>query len=208
MSALPSIITPALLSAIRTHPNLPHHTWYFITATTLSVLNRPDELPKLYKYVLDYGADPISSAPSPDEQLKISRRLREALVKAGAIGGLPKSINSLLALKAVTPEHLLDEPSAYSPTSRRTEVYDVPSPEILSRGQAFFEKMYGKIAKRVMGQMDRSGTEDLGLMARLMYSYILSNTSVLSSVETSFVLIAGLIPQDVSPESEVLVSED
>jgi len=172
------------------------------------VLNRPDELPKLYKYVLDYGADPISSAPSPDEQLKISRRLREALVKAGAIGGLPKSINSLLALKAVTPEHLLDEPSAYSPTSRRTEVYDVPSPEILSRGQAFFEKMYGKIAKRVMGQMDRSGTEDLGLMARLMYSYILSNTSVLSSVETSFVLIAGLIPQDVSPESEVLVSED
>ena len=48
-----------------------------------------------------------------------------------------------------------------------------------------------------MGQMDRSGTEDLGLAARLVYGYILSNTSVLSSAETSFVLIAGLIPQDV-----------
>ena len=48
-----------------------------------------------------------------------------------------------------------------------------------------------------MGQMDRSGTEDLGLTARLMYGYVLSNTSILTAVESSFVLIAGLIPQDV-----------
>ena len=47
------------------------------------------------------------------------------------------------------------------------------------------------------GQMDRSGTEDLGLLARLMYGYILSNTRVLSPSETSYVLLAGLIPQDV-----------
>jgi len=49
-----------------------------------------------------------------------------------------------------------------------------------------------------MGQMDRSGTEDLGITARLMYGYILSNSSVLNAAETSFVLLAGLIPQDVS----------
>ena len=48
-----------------------------------------------------------------------------------------------------------------------------------------------------MGQMDRSGTEDLGITARLMYGYILSNTSVLTAAETSYVLLAGLIPQDV-----------
>ncbi len=47
-----------------------------------------------------------------------------------------------------------------------------------------------------MGQMDRSGTEDLGLTARLMYGHLLSNTKVLTMAETSFVLIAGLIPQD------------
>lgn len=50
-----------------------------------------------------------------------------------------------------------------------------------------------------MGQLDRSGTEDLGILARLMYGYILSNTSVLSAAETSYVLLAGLIPQDVRP---------
>jgi hypothetical protein len=68
---------------------------------------------------------------------------------------------------------------------------------ILQRGQAFFNKIYGKISRRIMGQMDNSGTEDLGLLARLTYGYVLSNTKVLSAVETSYVLIAGLIPQDV-----------
>ncbi len=57
--------------------------------------------------------------------------------------------------------------------------------------------MYGKVSRRVMAQMDRSGTEDLGITARLMYGYVLSNTSVLTAAETSFVLLAGLIPQDV-----------
>ena len=68
----------------------------------------------------------------------------------------------------------------------------------MHRGQAFFDKLYGKVTRRVMGSLDRSGTEDLGVAARLMYGYILSNTNVLTAAETSYVLMAGLIPQDVS----------
>lgn len=109
-----------------------------------------------------------------------------------------QTINALLELKKVTPEELLDEPDTPSPTGRRADIYDTPTPQVMQRGQAFFEDVYGKVTRRVMGQMDRSGTEDLGLVARLMYGYILSNTSVLSAAETSFVMIAGLIPQDVS----------
>lgn len=74
----------------------------------------------------------------------------------------------------------------------------MPPSQILQRGDNFFNTVYGKVSKRVMGQMDRSGTEDLGLTARLMYGYILSNMSVLTAAESSFVLVAGLIPQDVS----------
>lgn len=48
--------------------------------------------------------------------------------------------------------------------------------------------------------MDRSGTEDLGLIARLFYGYVLSNTSILTPAETSLVLVAGLVPQDVNPQ--------
>lgn len=101
-------------------------------------------------------------------------------------------------MKGATPQSLLDEPLGYSPTARPVEVYDIPSSTILHRGQTFFDKLYGKVSKRVMGQMDRSGSEDLGITARLMYGYILSNTSVLTAAESSYVLLAGLIPQDVS----------
>ena len=169
--------------------------------------------------------------------------MREALIKVAPIGGLPKvciagwfslsffpllrklrtfaslfsafkSINGLLALKQSTPSTFLDEPLSYSPTLRSAEVYDVPSSKILHRGETFFDQVYGKVSKRVMGQliilnasttdstwvgqMDRSGTEDLGIIARLLYGYVLSNTNVLNAAETSFVLLAGLIPQDVS----------
>lgn len=200
MNALPAIVTPTLLTCIRRHPNLPRHTWYFIAATTLSILNRPDEIPKVYNHALDIGDDRVDPVPGQDERLRISRRIREALIKAAAIGGLPKTINSLLELKKATPPELVDEPLAYSPTARPVDIYDVPSSQVLHRGQTFFDKIYGKVSKRVMGQMDRSGTEDLGLMARLMYGYVLSNTNVLTPAETSFVLIAGLIPQDVNPQ--------
>jgi hypothetical protein len=220
---LAPVITPALLSTLRNHPTLPRDTWYLIAATTLTVLNRPDEIPKVYRYAIERGSDGLADyQPDLEEQLKISRRLREALIKASAISGVPKvigandnarypsvmsvrtmltrsqTINSLLSLKEVTPPELLDDPGAPSPTGRRRDIYEVPSSEILHRGQLFFDKIYGKIAKRVMGQMDRSGTEDLGLTARLVYGHVLSNTRVLTSTETSFVMIAGLIPQDVS----------
>ena len=111
-----------------------------------------------------------------------------------------QSINAMMALKSATPPSLLDEPLGYSPTGRPAEMYDVPSSAILSRGQGYFSKTYGKVTRRVMSQMDRSGTEDLGNTARLLYGYILSNTNVLSPRETSYVMLAGLIPQDVNAQ--------
>ncbi|KAK4191406.1 hypothetical protein QBC35DRAFT_12235 [Podospora australis] len=201
MNNLPCIATPTLLTSIRSRPNLPAHTWYFIAAATLSQLNRPDEIPKVYQFALKHGPGRADdAAPSHEEKLRISRRMREALVKVSAIGGVPRTINALLELKNVTPEELLDEPQSPSPTGRPNDIYNSPVSQILQRGQTFFESLYGKITKRVMGQMDQSGTEDLGLVARLVYGYILSNTSVLNAVETSFVAIAGLIPLDVNPQ--------
>lgn len=91
---LPSIITPALLSRIRSHPQLPKHTWYIVSSVTLSCLNRPDEIPKILKSAIGEDGDKGKSngvgVMGHDEQLKIARRLREGLVKSSAICGLPK----------------------------------------------------------------------------------------------------------------------
>ncbi len=93
---LPAVITPALLSSIRRHPHLPRHTWYYITATALTALNRPDEIPKVYKHALDHGPDGVDATPDHGEQLTISRRMREALLKTAAVVGLPK-VNTTIA---------------------------------------------------------------------------------------------------------------
>ena len=97
------------------------------------------------------------------------------------------------------PPGCLDEPQGASPTNRRHDVYGTPVPDVLLRGRRFFDGCYGKVAPRVMTSLDHCGTEDLGLAVRLSYGYLLSTTSVLSEAETSFIMIAGLIPQDVSP---------
>lgn len=109
-----------------------------------------------------------------------------------------QTINALQELKRVVPAELLDEPRGESPTGRRQDVYAMPTSAVLDRGQEFFDKCYGKVAERVMTSLDHSGTEDLGLAVRLTYGYVLSTTTILSVAETSYVMIAGLIPQDVS----------
>ncbi|PTD12942.1 hypothetical protein HYE67_009706 [Fusarium culmorum] len=203
MAAITPILTPALLATIRKQPNLPRNTWYFITATTLSALNRPDELPRVLKSAIGEGSGTSGDTVSThDERLRISRRMREALLKASAVGGMPKTINALLSLKSATPEELLDEAGTGtdSASPRYKDIYDTQPAQILQRGQRFFENIYGKISRRIMGQLERSGAPDLGLLARLTYGYVLSNTDVLTPVETSFVLIASLIPQDVNPQ--------
>lgn len=92
---LPRIISPALLSFIHGHPKLPLHSWYFIAGVTLSVLNRPDEISSVFKYAIEKGGDRMEASPGHDEKMKIARKMREALVKAAPIGGLPKvSISS------------------------------------------------------------------------------------------------------------------
>lgn len=109
-----------------------------------------------------------------------------------------QTINALQELKQAVPAQFADEPNGESPTNRRQDVYHANPVDVLQRGRAFFNQCYGKVAERVMASLDHSGTEDLGLAVRLTYGYVLSPTAILSEVETSYVMIAGLIPQDVS----------
>ena len=131
----------------------------------------------------------------------------------GPIPTIQQTINALLAL---SPSSLAKhDPEAYIPShtpSHRAPLLHQPPQNILTRGETLFNKTYTKVGERVMGQMDNSGAPDLGLLARLMYGYVLAGPGagegeesqeegrVLSKVEGSWVLIAGLVPQDVSAD--------
>lgn len=97
--AIAPIMTPALLSALRRHPHLPRNAWPLVAATTLSALNRPDEIPGVYAHALEHGQGAADARPGDEEQLAISRRVREALVKSSAVSGMPKvSTGSLVTV--------------------------------------------------------------------------------------------------------------
>ena len=61
-----------------------------MTGVTLSVLNLPHEIPYVFRHAIDKGPGSRDSNPEHDEQLEIARKMREALIKAAPIGGLPK----------------------------------------------------------------------------------------------------------------------
>ncbi|KAH7032884.1 AhpD-like protein [Microdochium trichocladiopsis] len=199
MGALP-MLKQALWTSLAKDVAMPHGAWYLVASATLAVLNRPREIQQVFTYALSDLEHSRDGPGAHKEKLEVSRRIRESLVKTSAIAGLPKSINALMSLKQVTPQQLLDDEAVYSSGSRLQDLSRISQEQILYRGQSFFDKLYGKLSRRVMRQMDQCGTRDLGVIARLAYGHVLSNTSILTPMETSFVLIAGLIPQDVNPQ--------
>ena len=101
-TSLPKIITPTLLSYLRSHPSLPPQSWYYISAVALSAINRPDEIGAVFRDAVDrIGGERIGNNGSREEdgtvrkrereeQMKVARRMREALIKGGVVCGLPK----------------------------------------------------------------------------------------------------------------------
>jgi hypothetical protein len=87
---LPPVLTTDLLNSIRDHPGLPPNTWYIIAVAALTILNRPDQIPKAYEHALNFGPSKSGLRPDHEEQLRILRRMREALIKTSAVGGVPK----------------------------------------------------------------------------------------------------------------------
>ncbi|KAF3925396.1 hypothetical protein ABW21_db0205221 [Orbilia brochopaga] len=70
----------------------------------------------------------------------------------------------------------------------------------LNRGHSFFDTLYGPlIAPKVRTNLQKS-SPDLQILATWIYALILSESTVLSPSETSFTLIAALIPQDVNAQ--------
>ncbi|KAK6511112.1 hypothetical protein TWF481_000034 [Arthrobotrys musiformis] len=75
-----------------------------------------------------------------------------------------------------------------------------PTLPFLSRGSEFFTTLYGPtISKKVLTNLQKS-SPDLQILATWIYALILSEGTVLTPRETSFVLIASLIPQDVNAQ--------
>lgn len=183
------ILTPARLKTLASQPLLGSN-WYYIAAATFSVCNQPDAIPLIFEYML--ASTPTASTA---QHLLIARQIRESLLKGAALGGLPKTINSLTQLKHATPIELREPDN----TPLRAQP-DLRAQDADSRGEMFFDQVYGKISGRVKRQMSQAYPDLAHYALAHVYAPLLSYTGVLGPKETSFVVVACLVPQDVNPQ--------
>lgn len=185
-----------------------------------------DKLPLSYKYSRSEDIHACQTA--------VASKIREAILKAAPISGLPKLINALTALRKVTPNSIKPSLKSNRPTTicpghvkssdlvqedfagtrfeEKIPTFDtvegpvctesVDSKQIMEnmvRGLDFWNVIYGKVSTRVRTQMFNAYPDLWQYAFHSVYSPILSYTGVLSALETSFCVVAALIPQDVNP---------
>ncbi|KAJ3225409.1 hypothetical protein HK099_006867 [Clydaea vesicula] len=125
---------------------------------------------------------------SVDEKRIIIEKVKETFYKISCVVGFPKSINALEQLKVL----IFDFESNIENVKirNRTRVQQVQE-NITSSGLDLFKTVYGKNSTAVLKKLQASHVD---LVETILYNYglILSDMSMLSVIETEFVLIAAL----------------
>ena len=88
--AMSKLLPGPLLHSLITTPHLPPKSFHLITTVTLSTLNLVHEIPYVYHHALSTLPNPNDEQKHKHERLHLTRRIREALIKAAPISGLPK----------------------------------------------------------------------------------------------------------------------
>ncbi|KAI8374263.1 uncharacterized protein BYT42DRAFT_397791 [Radiomyces spectabilis] len=170
------------------------HVWPLVTATVVSTLNRPNDIPQVYKFAEECIDETHTDATwRLEKKQMLVTRLQEALYKSYAIVGFPKVINSLSTLsQAVTGDVRL--------SLLRRNPRDVSSWEQVlqqrARGRALFDKIYECHATRVYDNLSDAYPDLAEAAINHIYAPILSDVSILGEKETSFVLVAALIAEN------------
>ncbi|GMM36387.1 Pxp2 protein [Saccharomycopsis crataegensis] len=220
-----TILTPQRLLTLARTPAL-ENSWYFIAAAAFAICNHPEEIPKIFHMALVQSPNNLATAEAAIDQSnrvtnlstdgtppqtlesiimscenivnklkqrQIANELREALLKGAALGGLPRCINAMTLLRHTTPLDLRE-----STHIRQKE--GLTHEQERARGREFWDVVYGKVSRRVQGQMETAYPDMLDYALDHVYGPLLSFTGVLGAKESSLVVIACLVPQDVNPQ--------
>ncbi|SCV02049.1 LAMI_0G15412g1_1 [Lachancea mirantina] len=139
-------------------------------------------------------------------QKMVSEQFREALLKSSVLCGLPKAINSLAALKEATPNDLKPQVTELDPNDPKNALGPVRKSRKQSlefykeEGLEHWNHVYSKVSGKVMNNLN-SSYPDLWYFALChVYGPIIAFDEILNARETSLLIIACLVPQDVNAQ--------
>ncbi|KAF7730858.1 hypothetical protein EC973_001376 [Apophysomyces ossiformis] len=146
----------------------------------MTALNRPEDIPYIYERL-----------PTLNDRQSFVR-LREGIFKLFPIVGYPKVINALQRLNEVVPASIKADVTGSSRTQNKWE--DVLAQR--ERGLAMFETTYGQHSQRVMDSLQACHPDMAETAITHLYGPIISDTTVLSTQDTSLIYVAGLMAQN------------
>ncbi|EDO18393.1 hypothetical protein Kpol_1013p68 [Vanderwaltozyma polyspora DSM 70294] len=154
---------------------------------------------------------------NPSEyDLKLTAKFREAILRTGPLAGLPKAINSMNKLAEYTPPSLTKEHEPINPFSSsahdlNTYKYSVERLKssfnketdiafTTERGLKHWNKIYNKVSPKVVNSLYSAYPDLWYYTLTNVYGPLFSYDDIISSQETSLIIIAALVPQDVNPQ--------
>ncbi|KAL0947584.1 hypothetical protein HGRIS_013673 [Hohenbuehelia grisea] len=159
--------------------------WYIAAAVAFSGGGHTPGVISVFQSALE---ELRSKQCSIEQQKLLANRVRDALFKSGLTTGYPKAIESLIALHQVMPVELR-EPSMMRDPGTSIEQY-------ASDGAVLFKQVYGESAGPVQQALN-DAYPDLGWFSNTVgYGLTYGFTSLLSPLETSYVLVSALISVD------------
>jgi len=165
--------------------------WYLVAAVAFSASRHAEAVPAVFEFALgELKLVQIGEAPEKvlEQRSKLASKIREAILQSGLLSGIPRVIESLIALSKVMPEELRSK-EVLRDTKKSIEEYGI-------NGERLFRSMYRETADTVQGLLD-SAYLDLGWFCNTVgYGITYGGTDVLTQVETSYAIVAALIAID------------
>ncbi|KAF9893215.1 hypothetical protein FE257_011638 [Aspergillus nanangensis] len=167
--------------------SLPADKWYILALATIAAGPDPEHADQLYLHLIQ---KPQQQTPTARQALV--RRLREALLKSSIIIGIPKPIESIVAIDRV--EQAEDKDYTFT---RRDWCNDGANHD---RAMGWFQKLY---EQNTAGTLDLfAAHKDFSWLSQdIAYGLFLSDRQVLDDVDTELVVLPAIMCQNLRTET-------
>ncbi|KAG1047454.1 hypothetical protein G6F43_010094 [Rhizopus delemar] len=185
-----------LLRALEQGSDISKDTWYIASVSVMASVNHPEDVRDVYDVISNHINQMQGKSQSVKNDLmsKIVLRMREAALKSHVIIGFPKTINVLQHLADVTPD-IIKSLLPKKPLRKEETWSDVQFQR--QRGKELFDKIYSRHTEKVIKNMYSTHPDLAQTALHHLYGPILSDVSVLNPKETSLVVVAGLMAENI-----------
>ena len=207
------------------HEKLSEH-WALLAIATVTSSNQPEMIDKILIARLlqltegnetRHGTDLVKEvmpmvgnhkllnekfATANEAQAKFLAEAKETILKISAIVGMPRSINGLKFLHSATPACLLTEMGELNAEDGfiSSAAHRKSHSDNFKRGLEHWDMTYGKVAMRIINDLNTFYPDLWQFIIKDVYSDILSYNEILDASVTSLVVICALVPLDVNAQ--------